>query len=41
MEVLIPVLFVCSTLIITTFAIFEKRRAEVLRFVEEFRDWKG
>jgi hypothetical protein len=41
MEVLIPVLIIRSTLIITTLAVFEKQRAEVLRFVEEFRDWKG
>jgi hypothetical protein len=32
---------VTGAAIITTFAIFEKQRAEVLRFVEEFRDWKG
>jgi hypothetical protein len=28
-------------LIITTFAIFEKKRADVLRVVDELRDWKG
>ncbi|HYX30023.1 MAG TPA: hypothetical protein VE863_15890 [Pyrinomonadaceae bacterium] len=27
--------------IITTFAIFEKQRADVMRLVEEFKDWKG
>jgi hypothetical protein len=32
---------VTGAAIITTFAIFEKQRAEVLRFVEGFRDWKG
>jgi hypothetical protein len=32
---------VTGAAIITTFAVFEKQRAEVLRFVEEFRDWKG
>jgi len=32
---------VTGALIITTFAIFEKKRADVLRVVDELRDWKG
>jgi hypothetical protein len=32
---------VTGALIITTFAIFEKKRTEILRLVDEFRDWKG
>jgi len=32
---------VTGAAIITTFAVLEKQRAEVLRFVAEFRDWKG
>jgi hypothetical protein len=31
---------VTGALIITTFAIFEKKRADVLRVVDELRDWK-
>lgn len=32
---------VTGAAIITTFAVFEKKRAEVLRVVEELKDWKG
>jgi hypothetical protein len=32
---------VTGALIITTFAVFEKKRADVLRVVDELRDWKG
>ena len=32
---------VTGAAIITTFAIFEKQRADVMRLVEEFKDWKG
>jgi hypothetical protein len=32
---------VTGALIITTFAIFEKKRADVLRVVDELKDWKG
>jgi hypothetical protein len=32
---------VTGAAIITTFAIFEKQRADVMRLVEELKDWKG
>jgi hypothetical protein len=32
---------VTGALIIATFAVFEKKRAEVLRVVDELKDWKG
>ena len=32
---------VTAALIIATFAVFEKKRAEVLRVVDELKDWKG
>jgi hypothetical protein len=32
---------VTGAAIITMFAIFEKQRADVMRLVEEFKDWKG
>jgi len=32
---------VTGAAIITTFAIFEKQRADVMRLVEEFKEWKG
>jgi len=32
---------VTGAVIITTFAIFEKQRADVMRLVEGFKDWKG
>ncbi|HJZ79370.1 MAG TPA: hypothetical protein VKD91_03460, partial [Pyrinomonadaceae bacterium] len=32
---------VTGAAIITTFAVFEKKRAEVLRVVDEVKDWKG
>ncbi len=32
---------VAGAAIITTFAVFEKKRAEVLRVVDELKDWKG
>ncbi len=32
---------ITGALIIATFAVFEKKRAEVLRVVDELKDWKG